>query len=201
MVVYATSGRKNRRRDPIERGRQLYENQSIITLPNITKMTAIIKVHEALIGQVKIGQEVSIAISASRGLPIKGVVKTIATIPVSGSWINPDLREYPVRVSLVNIENSNLKPNMRCLGKILHGKVIDKIAVPVHAVHTSSKNKICYVKLSNGYFEPRIIKLGKRSEAYVEILEGLNVNEIISLSKPAESQIRSSKKVQQKKKN
>ena len=199
MVVYATSGRRGRDRDRIERGRQLYFNQSIITLPNISQMTAVIKVHEALVGQVKVGQDVMVTISANNnGMPIKGTVKSIASIASGGGWINPDLREYEVKVKLPKLKNTSLKPNMRCLGKILHGKVENKIAVPVHAVHTLGRSKICYVRLSNGYFEPRVLKLGKRSETYVEVLTGLKEGETISLSKPKISQIKQTKKIKSK---
>ncbi len=185
LVVYASSGRRGRDRDSIRRGREVYFNQSIIFLPNITQMTAVLKVHEAMIGQVKAGQGVNIVIGAISDVSISGVVREIATMASRTSWINPNLREYEVKVTLPVLKNQKLKPAMRCHGQIRLGRVEKAIAVPVHAVHSLGRVKVCYVRVAGGKFEARLLELGRRSETYVEVLSGLKENETVSLSKPS----------------
>jgi Cu(I)/Ag(I) efflux system membrane fusion protein len=50
------------------------------------------------------------------------------------------------------------------------GKVV---TVPTSAVIDSGIKQIVLVRLAEGRFEPRTVKLGLRSENYVEVLEGI----------------------------
>jgi len=47
------------------------------------------------------------------------------------------------------------------------------IAVPVSAVIDSGTRQIVLVAKGEGRFEPRPVKLGRRGDGYVEVLEGL----------------------------
>jgi len=62
----------------------------------------------------------------------------------------------------------------------LHGGKV--LAVPVSAVIDSGTRKIVLVQLAEGHFEPRTVKLGGRSESYVEVLEGLAEGEQVVTS-------------------
>jgi hypothetical protein len=48
------------------------------------------------------------------------------------------------------------------------------ISVPTNAVIDSGERQVVLVAKGEGRFEPRSIKLGRRGDGYVEVLEGLN---------------------------
>ncbi|QQE12168.1 efflux RND transporter periplasmic adaptor subunit [Planctomycetota bacterium] len=181
LVVYGTSvGSRWSRQDPIKEGRQIRFNETIIVLPDTTQMIAKIKVHEAMLPQVKEGQEVQITIDARPGEIFSGKVSSIAIMAEEGSWMNPNLREYVVKVEMAKDDSVGLKPAMRCTGKIVVGKVEDSVAVPIQAIWTEGKNHFVYV----GAKETRDIKIGRSSESFVEILEGLEAGDQVLLRNP-----------------
>jgi membrane fusion protein, copper/silver efflux system len=59
------------------------------------------------------------------------------------------------------------------------GKVL---TVPTSAVIDSGTRKIVLVRLAEGRFEPRSVKLGSRGEDHVEVLEGLAEGERVVTS-------------------
>jgi multidrug efflux pump subunit AcrA (membrane-fusion protein) len=67
--------------------------------------------------------------------------------------------------------NVNLKVN---LGNML--------AMPEEAVLDSGVKKIVFVDKSDGYFEPREVKLGEKVENYYVVKEGLTEGEIVVTS-------------------
>ena len=198
LVVYATSGARGRRgysSEPITQGREVRFNENIVTLPDTSQMVAVLKVHEAMLNEVKEGQEVSVQINARPGAPIRGTISQIAVMPNDGGWLNPTLREYDVRVDLPPVAQrpdlDGLKPAMRCTGRIMLGRVESAIAVPIQAVFTHGRQHFCYVPASRGKVEPREVKIGRSSETMVEIVEGLKQNDRVLLRQPRPGEVTS----------
>jgi len=52
-----------------------------------------------------------------------------------------------------------------------------RLAVPDSAVIDSGTRRIVLVQLEQGRFEPREVRLGARSNGYVEVLEGVEAGE------------------------
>ncbi|NBC10287.1 MAG: HlyD family efflux transporter periplasmic adaptor subunit [Planctomycetes bacterium] len=184
LVVYASSVERGwRRNDPISEGRQVRFGETVILLPDTRQMAANLRVHEALIGQVQIGQRVALVIDAMRGRTIQGEVVNKAVTPEDGGWWNPNLREYEVRVELPEgIEG--LKPAMRCQGQIFIGRVEDALAVPVQAVHTVGEKRFVYVPDGGGRVKPKPVTIGRASESLVEIEKGLDPGDRVLLRDP-----------------
>ena len=55
-------------------------------------------------------------------------------------------------------------------------------AVPASAVIDSGTRQVVLVAKGEGRFEPRAVKLGRRGEGYVEIVDGLKVGEEVVTS-------------------
>ena len=56
------------------------------------------------------------------------------------------------------------------------------IAVPEQAVIRSGRRNIAVVSTGDGYFEPREVVLGRTSEGWVEVREGLHAGENLVVS-------------------
>ncbi len=189
-VVYATSvGGRRRWSDPIRQGRQVRYNEPLIILPDTSRMIASIKVHEARIAQIAIGQDATIEIDARPGEPIRGKVIFKASNAEDPGWFNPTLREYIVRVELPSELDASLQPGMTCRGVILTGQVKDELSVPVQAVHTEGKDRFCYVPAGGDKWQRRPIEIGQSNESWVVVTEGLRPDDKVLLRNPQAAEI------------
>jgi RND family efflux transporter MFP subunit len=191
MVVYSTSiGPAWRRQSPMSQGRQLRMGESILILPDTRQMVAALKVNEALIARIKPDLPVSVTIDALGARPIMGNVSQIGVTAEDGGFMNPDLREYVVRVDLPpNIDT--LKPAMRASGEIKLGRVEGALAVPVQAVFTEGTDRFCYIPEGAGVHK-QPVKIGRASEVYAEVTSGLKEGDRVLLRKPGAGEVKKS---------
>lgn len=184
LVVYGTSiGRSWDRGDPLRQGREVYLNQPLFILPDTRQMVAVLRVHEAMLPQVREGQSVRVRIDARPGGVIEGKVTQIAVMAESGRWWSPDVREYGVRVLLPSDLDDSLKPAMRCSGEIIVDRVKDALAAPVQAVFAESDQRFCYTE-TGGKLQRRLVTIRRYSDLYVEVVEGLAAGDRVLLRHP-----------------
>lgn len=187
VVVYGTSvGGRWFEDDPLRQGRQVRYNESLFIMPDMRRITASLRVHEAVVPRVKIGQSVSVSIDARPGQIVQGTVSQVAIMAASSNWMS-DVREYTVKVELPAGFDPTLKPGMRCSGEIHTDRVVDALAVPLQAVASEGSEHFCYVAAGAGV-RRQPVKLGRSSETLVEILEGLTAGDRVLLRsvKPGE---------------
>ena len=141
LVVYATSFGRGRGKimrggdRPIQIGRTVRPNETIMALPATGQMVASVRVHESVAGRLRPGQKATVRIDALQNRTLPGRVESIGVLAESDGWRDPNLREYTVKVAL-DVDNSGqeLKPSMRCEAEIVLGSVEDTLAVPMQAV-------------------------------------------------------------------
>lgn len=185
LVVYSTStGSRWHRSNPMAAGRAVRFNETIIYLPDTRQMVAVLRVHEAMIPQVEIGQPVYVTIDARPGQIVQGKVTHISTMAEDAGWANPQLREYLVRVELPNGLDTSLKPAMLATGRIVTGNVEDALAVPVQAVMTEGEEHFVYVPSRGERVRRQTVKIGRSSETMVEILSGVSAGDLVLLRQP-----------------
>jgi Cu(I)/Ag(I) efflux system membrane fusion protein len=93
--------------------------------------------------------------------------------------VNPETRTASVRIELPNPQEL-LKPAM--YGKVEFVSIQHKdsvLAIPESAVLDAGTRQSVLVDLGEGHFEPRLVKLGKRANDYVEVLDGLKAGEMV----------------------
>ncbi|MEQ9460083.1 MAG: efflux RND transporter periplasmic adaptor subunit [Phycisphaeraceae bacterium] len=190
LVVYASSvGDSWRRGDPMAVGREVRNNETIIFLPDINRMTAVLKVHEALLPQVKIGQKAVVNIDARPNSPVDGEVSVIGVTADSGGWLNPDLREYKVRINLPEGFDASLKPAMRLSGEIFTGRIDDALTVPIQAVHAEGGGYHVYTPTGDGRVEATPVSIGQANDTMVQIVEGIEEGQRVLLRTPRASEL------------
>lgn len=105
LVVYSTSLDSGMRfggdEGPLQVGSKVYPNQNLIILPDTSEMIAAVKVHESLAGRIRPGQTATIKVDAAGGEHYTGRVESIGILAEQTSrWMDPNLREYTVRIAL-----------------------------------------------------------------------------------------------------
>lgn len=189
LVVHATSleqrwwGGNN---ESLEVGRQVYPNQFLIALPDTSEMVANVRVHESLVGRIRNGQTATVKIDALGGRSVPGAVESIAVMAESGGRMDPNLREYVVRVKLDNQSltssgaGKDLKPAMRCEAEILLDQVKPTLTVPVQAVFSEGLVRFVVIPGERpGQFVKKPVRVGRRSDRYAEITTGLSEGQMV----------------------
>ncbi|MCH9057081.1 MAG: HlyD family efflux transporter periplasmic adaptor subunit [Planctomycetes bacterium] len=194
LVVFGTSLQRNRRwgnsgEGPLQIGRRVYPNMLLIVLPDTAEMVATVRVHESLVGQIRPGYKATVKIDAAGGEMFTGTIIDIGVLAEGGGWRDPNRREYTVRIALdVDGESAKLKPSMRCEAKIFIDRVADALAIPLPALFSDGALRYVYVRQS-GKFVRRPVKISRRSDNYVEILEGLAEGDRVLVREPSPSEV------------
>jgi Cu(I)/Ag(I) efflux system membrane fusion protein len=156
-------------------GMRFMPGEVLYQIADLSSVWVIAEVAEQDIGLVKTGSVAQISIAAYPERHFNGRVDFIyptldaatRTVQVRVELANPDRLLKPAMFANVELPVSN------------RGKVL---TVPVSAVIDSGTRKIVLVRLAEGRFEPRTVKLGSRGENHVEVLEGLAEGEQVVTS-------------------
>ena len=183
LVVYGTSGDPWHGQPPLEEGSTVREKQVMITLPDTSAMAAEVKVHEAAIDKVKVGQTAKITLDAYPDLRFDGHVVKVAMLPnAQNRWMNPDLKVYDTDIA-IDGQHRLLKPGLSAKVEILINELSDVIAVPIQAVVPEGDGHICYV-LADGLREKKVVETGEANDQFIEIKSGLAPGQKVLLNPP-----------------
>ncbi len=202
LVVYGSSIEQSRwgnDEGPMQVGTRVYPNQLLIVLPDTSEMIAAVKVHESLAGRIRPGQRVNIKVDAAGDQRFPGRVESIGVLAEQTSrWMDPNLREYTVRIALDREGMSEgqgemLKPSMRCEAEVILGNVTAALVVPVQAVFNEGPVRFVHVMASGqggtSRYARRPVQLGQRSDRYAEIRAGLKEGDRVLVRKPEPGEI------------
>ncbi|MCP4174399.1 MAG: HlyD family efflux transporter periplasmic adaptor subunit [Fuerstiella sp.] len=174
-VVYA--GQQSRRSEPvvIEEGATVRERQGIINLPDLDQMKIDARIHESRISRIVIGQPVEISIDALPTILYHGVLETVSSVPVPGSWPNTDLKEYEAGITITDSPElvRQLKPGMTAeIRIIVDDREEDVLQIPVQSVLSLASKFYTFVA-TGSEVERRELKVGDANDEYMEIIDGV----------------------------
>ncbi len=177
LVVYAQNERSSMQ--PIEEGAQVRERQLLLRLPDTSSMKAVLRINESQVTALKPGQRAMVSITGVPD-PVGATVDRISPVVDSSQrWWNPDLREYPVELTLDKTP-ANLKPGISARGEIYVDRLHNVLAVPLAALY-SDKNA-AYVFMRNGdEVKPVSVKIGAVNEAEAQIVDGISPSDQVLL--------------------
>jgi HlyD family secretion protein len=185
-VVYeSTTNSWRRSRDPIRPGTRVWQNQTILVIPDLNTLSARVNVHETDIEKVKVGQPALISVEALPGQSLKGHVAQVSPVASAAqAWLNPDIKVYDTDVALDD-RPEGLTPGMSATAEIIVAELKNVLQIPVKAVTTHRGKRVCWVKGAQGP-ELREIECGHFTEENVEIKDGLREGELVYVEPPLE---------------
>jgi Cu(I)/Ag(I) efflux system membrane fusion protein len=154
-------------------GAQVEPGQSIVTLADISQVWVVAEVPEAAMGQVRVGQPVTIDFPAYPGNPRTGRIDYI--FPT----LDPESRTGRVRVTLAN-PGTRLKIGMYAQLSIT-GTPTGGLIVPAEAVISTGRRNVVIVQRGGG-FMPAEVEPGRTVGDMTEIRRGLAPNDIVVVS-------------------
>lgn len=181
MVVYGNNGNQ----DIIREGATVRERQTIITIPDLSRMAVKVKIHESYINKVKLGQKARITVDAFPDTVLEGEVSRMGVLPDSQNrWMNPDVMVYLTTI-VIHGNYDWMKPGMSAKAEILVNRLNDAVYVPIQSVSPDNGKLVCYVA---GLFKPvrREVETGEFNDQFIEIRKGLKEGESVLLQPPAD---------------
>lgn len=178
MVVYQQDGRYG---SSIAEGILVYRYQTLLTLPDPSRMQVKTEIHEAVLDQVRPNMAAKIRVDACPGKLFTGTVREVSFLPTTQSygWLSTGVKTYQ---TIVHIEGdvSNLKPGMTAVVEIQVDPIKDALTVPVQAVVQRDRDNWCYISTRAGV-EKRAVQLGKSNGEFVHVREGLTAGDRVVL--------------------
>jgi HlyD family secretion protein len=185
MVIYATSGRGGgfqQDRPPLAEGVDVWNRQELIYLQRSASTVAEVDLHEVNLQKVRVGLPAVVTVEALPGRKLMGTVSRIAPLADSQSmWMNPDLKVYKTEITL-HVNDLSLRSGMNCRAEIVVEQRADAIHVPVQAVARVGGQPTISVVKADGRTEERQVEIGLNDNTMVEIVSGLQENELVRLT-------------------
>jgi Cu(I)/Ag(I) efflux system membrane fusion protein len=153
-------------------GMRFMPGEMLYQIADTSAVWVLADVFERDIGAIKSGQKVKLGINA---YPDKSFAGTVAYIYPT---LKTETRTIPVRIELAN-PGGLLKPGMYANVELAIGRAERVLTVPVSAVIDSGTRQIVLLQKAAGRFEPREVKLGQRSDDYVEVREGIAAGDAV----------------------
>ena len=179
QVVYAMEGSRRSEPTVVEEGMTVRERQKLITLPDMSAMKVDAKIHESKISDVEEGLPVVIRINAIPGYEYEGVLDSVSSVPLPGSWPNYDLKQYEAVVKIMEQGPmlNQLKPGMSANIEIIVEESSEELLqIPVQAVVDVGQAYFAWVLTEAGP-EARKIDLGRSNDVKFVVNDGLQEGE------------------------
>ncbi|MDA0870706.1 MAG: efflux RND transporter periplasmic adaptor subunit [Proteobacteria bacterium] len=145
------------------------ENSIIANLDDIKFLKLDIKLPENYLGVIKQGLKVEVSTDAFPKI-FKGIIETIS------SRVDPTTRSILVQAKIQN-ENEELIPGMLLNAKVIFNEK-QSLGVPEEALLIQGDDKYIY-KINNNEIAQAKVAIGRRNFGKVEIISGLNENDLI----------------------
>ncbi len=153
------------------KGQRVMAGEELYRIADLSQLWVIADVAEDDLAAIRLGSRAAVTFRAYQAQPIEGEV----------TFIYPELKSE-TRTARIRIEVPNpegrLKADMYADVVFHAGAEADAVvAVPASAVIDSGARQIVLIAKGEGRFEPRAIKLGRRGDDYVEVLQGVSTGE------------------------
>jgi Cu(I)/Ag(I) efflux system membrane fusion protein len=156
---------------PSVQGMRFMPGETLYEIADLSSVWLVAEIFERDLGLVRVGQPAKLRIVAYPEREFSG--KIVFIYPT----LDPGTRTARVRIELANPAGL-LKPAMYGNVELAAGEARGKaLAIPDSAVLDSGSRQAVLVQRAEGQFEPRDVKLGRRAEGYVEVLEGVSAGE------------------------
>lgn len=158
------------------KGMRFMPGEMMYKIADLSSLWVIAEVSEQESGLVRAGQVARVRLDAYPGREFNSRVSYVYPT------LNPQTRTTPLRLEIANAAGL-LRPGMyaqvELAGLGSKGRVV---VVPDTAVIYSGRREIVLVELAEGRYEAREVKLGARSDDYVEVREGIGEGEKVVIS-------------------
>lgn len=160
----------------IEEGAVVREQQTLLMIPDVTKMQVKVGIHESKVDRLKLGMPAQVQL---QDLTLTGAVAEIAEVTKPAGWWTGNLVKYDTVIELP--EREGLKPGMSAIVDVILSSHDDVVTVPVAAVLAHDGGHSCWVK-QDETFVRREIEIGETNDKFNIVLSGLDAGDEVALN-------------------
>jgi len=158
----------------VYKGMNVMPGTTLYKMADLSVVWLYADIYEYELPYIRLGQEAAIQLTALPGETFRG--KAIYIYP----FLDPTTRTDKVRFAFPN-PHGKLKPEMYATVEI-KVPLGQKLAVPTGAVIDTGLRQVAIIDKGAGFFEPREIKVGAKTENYYEVISGLKAGERVVTS-------------------
>ena len=175
MVIFPSAAEWKETPD-IEEGARVREQQTLLMIPDTSKMQVKVGVHESKVGRLGIGMTAKVAL---QDLELTGKVDEIAEVTRPAGWWTGNMVKYDTMIRLD--PQPGLKPGMSAVVDIVLANYTDVLKIPVAAIVESSEGYLCWIR-EDGQIKKRNVQLGDTNDEYTIVESGLSEGEEVVLN-------------------
>lgn len=175
MVIFPSAAEWKETPD-IEEGARVREQQTLLMIPDTTKMQVKVGVHESKVSRLQIGMSARVEL---QDLELTGMVDEIAEVTRPAGWWTGNMVKYDTMIRLD--PQPGLKPGMSAIVDIVLVSYTDVLKIPVAAIVEASDGYLCWVRHEN-QIEKRKIMLGDTNDEFTVVESGLAEGEQVVLN-------------------
>ena len=153
-------------------GMRVMAGQTLFRVADLSVVWVEADVPEQEMSIVRVGQAARVTLQGFPDAPLVG--RTTYVYPT----VDEQTRTAKVRIQFAN-RGGRLKPGMFA-EVLLTGADVAALTVPTDAVLQAGADQLVFVALGEGRFEPRAVKVGRRSRDEIEITSGLKEGEQVA---------------------
>jgi len=166
----------------IAEGEEVRENQTIIRLPDSSRLLVQAKINESRVEQVKTGMKCRITIDAIRDVELEGSVQSVSDYPWPAfDRYRAHIKEYGTKI-IINDAPKGLRTGMTAKVTILSELIEDALQIPLPAVFRKNGQAYCLVAGEEEELELREIELGPNNMSHAVVRSGLQEGESVVIN-------------------
>lgn len=157
----------------VSEGSHVAAGQSVLRIVDISKTWLVVDIYEQDVSWIEVGTPAVVNLPYNPGFEYEGIVEYIYPM------LNAELKTAQARIVLPSGDDSPFKPGMFAT-VTLHGLSEDPaVTVPTEALLRDGKSEFVILSLGEGMFRPIAVRSGVESEGRIQILEGLEGDEVV----------------------
>lgn len=150
----------------VVQGSKIAAGDTPFEITDLSQVWVLADAYESDISRVKVGTSATLRIDALPNRVFKGRVGFVDPL------LDPKTRTAKIRVAFAN-PNLDLKPDM--FGDVaFEGRTREGLRIPLDALIDSGAQKVVFVALGDGRFQPREVTIGAQTSEFAEALSGLS---------------------------
>lgn len=173
LTVYAPSSGIVMKREALP-GKYVEPGTTLYEIANLAMVWIHADIYESEVAAIKLGQPATVTFAAYPGETFSGRVAYVYPM------LNTETRTVRVRLEL---PNPGLKLKTGMYGNVtLRTDAVKTLVAPKEAVLDTGLRQLVFMDRGQGRYEPASVKLGRRSQDSVEVMEGLREGDRIVTS-------------------
>jgi len=162
LVIYPSAAAWKDTPD-ITEGATVRKDQTLLLMPDLTKMQVKVGIHESIVDQIKPGQVARVTLPDGT---LSGRVSSVASVTRPAGWWTGNVVKYDTIIELPSLEGLN--PGMSAEVEVIMDRHEDVLTIPVAAVVETVEGDFCWVKMDEGT-QRCPLELGDTDDSFIVV--------------------------------